>query len=141
MDTPKRTVTAEIFIQEPIEKVWHYWINPAHIKRWNNISEEWHTPVAENDLKIGGRLFLRMEKKDGSEGFNHEAIYDAIEINRKISYTTADDRKTTNLFKVVDNGVKLEETFEIPDGDDADSHRSFCQLILNSFKAYVESIN
>lgn len=138
MNDAKQTVIAGIIVHAPIEKVWEYWTNPAHIKQWNNISEEWHTPVAENHLQAGGKLFLRMEKKDGSEGFNHEAIYDEVLRHQKISYTTADDRKTENVFAETNNGVTITETFEIPIGENPDFHRSFCQSILNSFKAYIE---
>jgi len=40
-------ITAETFINAPLEKVWEVWTNAAHIARWNNISEQWHTPAAK----------------------------------------------------------------------------------------------
>ena len=66
MDKIETPLIAEIFVNASIEKVWDLWTNPKHIAKWNNMSEEWHTPKAENDLRVGGRLFLRMELKDGS---------------------------------------------------------------------------
>jgi uncharacterized protein YndB with AHSA1/START domain len=139
MNTDKQTVVAEVTVDAPIEKVWEFWTNPTHIKQWNNFSDDWQTPVAENDLQAGGKLFLRMEKKDGSEAFNHEALYDEVVAGKKISYTTSDDRKTINVFAGSESGVTITETFEIPHGEDPDFHRSFCQSILNSFKTYVET--
>lgn len=51
-------VTAETLVNSSMEKVWKCWTEPQHIKRWNNISEDWHTPKAENDVRIGGKLFF-----------------------------------------------------------------------------------
>jgi uncharacterized protein YndB with AHSA1/START domain len=140
MENVKQKVKAEIVVDAPIENVWEYWTIPEHIKHWNNLTADWHTPVAKNDLQPGGKLFLRMEKKDGSDGFNHECIYDEIELHKKISYTTDDNRKTVNEFAATGKGVTLTETFEIPFGADPESHRSFCQGILNNFKSYVEGL-
>lgn len=132
-------VTAETLVNAPIKKVWEFWTEPQHIKRWNNISEEWHTPKAENDVRIGGKLLFRMEAKDGSDGFDYEGIYDDILTNEKISYTTSDGRKVINSFTETEKGIKISEVFEIQKADDPEFHRSFCQAILDSFKAYVEN--
>ena len=52
METPnKTTIKVEADIVAPIEKVWKYWTEPQHITQWNNASEDWHTPHAENDLR------------------------------------------------------------------------------------------
>jgi uncharacterized protein YndB with AHSA1/START domain len=37
------------------------WTEPNHIKKWNNALEDWHTSVAENDLRSGGSFLSRME--------------------------------------------------------------------------------
>jgi uncharacterized protein YndB with AHSA1/START domain len=42
---------------------------------WNFADPSWHCPKAENDLTIGGKYLARMEAKDGSFGFDFEAIY------------------------------------------------------------------
>ena len=120
--------------------MWDLWTNPEHIALWNNMSKEWHTPKAENDLRVGGRLFLRMELKDGSDGFDYVCIYDDVVVNEKISHTTSDNRKTTVLFFVIDNGVKLTETFDPENKTPLDIQQGFCQSILNNFKTYVENL-
>jgi len=48
--------------------VWELWTDPGHIAKWSNLSAEWHTPKVENDLRVGGRLFLRTELKDAAMG-------------------------------------------------------------------------
>ncbi len=138
MNTIKTPLKAETIIDAPIEKVWDLWTSPNHIPKWNNTSVEWHTPRAENDLRVGGKLFLRMELKDGSKGFDYVCIYDEVIIKEKITHTTADNRKTTIVFEVVDNGVKLTELFEPEDKTPLDVQQAFCQSILDNFKKYVE---
>jgi uncharacterized protein YndB with AHSA1/START domain len=139
MNPVKTQLVAEVFVKAPIEKVWDVWTNPEHIVHWNNISDEWHTPRAENDLRVGGRLFLRMEKKDNSGGFDYECFYDEIVARQKISHTGSDNRKTTILFFVTEDGVKLIETFDPESKTPLDIQQEFCQSILNKFKSYVEN--
>ena len=46
----KQSITIKTIVNKPIETVWAYWIEPEHIKKWNNASEDWHTTVAENSI-------------------------------------------------------------------------------------------
>lgn len=134
----KTLIKSETFINAPIERVWDLWTNPKHIAKWNNMSDKWHTPKAENDLRVGGRLFLRMEMKDGSDGFDYLCTYDDVVVNQKISHTTSDDRKTKVIFSITEGGVILTETFEPESKTPLDFQKAFCQSILDNFKAYVE---
>ncbi|ASV30738.1 SRPBCC domain-containing protein [Maribacter cobaltidurans] len=132
-------LTAQTLIKAPIEMVWELWTNPVHIGKWNNMSEEWHTPVVENDLRAGGKLYLRMETKDGSEGFDYICNYDEIVMYKKIAHTTSDNRKTTITFVETEEGVRLTEAFEPESETPLDVQQEFCQSILNNFKHYAES--
>ena len=85
MKTTKITVKAAI--SADTQKVWNYWTNPEHITNWNFASDDWHCPGAENDLKVGGKYSARMEAKDGSFGFDFEAIYNEIIDQKRITYT------------------------------------------------------
>ena len=134
----KSRMIAETLVNVPIDKVWEFWTNPEHIAQWNNMSEEWHTPVAENDLRVGGRLYLRMETKNGSEVFDYTCNYDEIVLHQKIVHTTSDNRKTSVLFSETNNGVRLTEEFEPESETPLDVQQEFCQSILNNFKNYVE---
>jgi uncharacterized protein YndB with AHSA1/START domain len=71
-------ITVEIAVNQPIEKVWNYWTEPQHINKWNNASDDWHTPFSENNLRVGGKFLSRMEAKDGSFGFDFSGIYDEV---------------------------------------------------------------
>lgn len=37
-------ITVENIIHAPVTKVWEYWTKPEHIVKWNNASDDWHTP-------------------------------------------------------------------------------------------------
>jgi uncharacterized protein YndB with AHSA1/START domain len=140
MDSGKTLISADTLVNAPIDTVWEAWVSPVHMAEWNNTSEEWHTPKAENDLRTGGKLFLRMETKDGSSGFNFEAIYDDVIINEKISYTISDGRKATILFTRTEEGIKITETSDPVKEHSLEFQQSFCQAILNNFKTYTENL-
>ncbi len=112
METTKTSITVETTISAPVEKVWNYFTVPEHIKQWNNASDDWFTPTAENDLRVGGKFTSRMEAKDGSFGFDFFGIYDDIKKHELISYTMGDGRKVSVHFVNIGEGTKLVETFE-----------------------------
>ena len=97
MSNTKITIEAEISANA--KKVWDYFTEPEHITKWNFASDDWHCPKAENDLRAGGKLKSRMEAKDGSYGFDFEAIYDEIINQKKITYTMLDGRRATTDFE------------------------------------------
>ena len=138
MENSKGLLKGEVVINASIEKVWGLWIEPDHIKNWNIISNEWHTPVAKNDFQVGGKLYLKMEALDKSDGFDYECIYDKIISHKEISHVGADGRKTTLTLEQTDEGVKLTELFEPEKHTPLDVQEAFCQSILNNFKKYAE---
>src|SRR6478672_10793606 len=111
MQTENQTITVETTVAAPIGKVWEYWTEPTHIKKWNNASDDWHTPQAENDLRVGGKFSARMEAKDGSFGFDFGGVYDEVVTNKRIAYTLGDDRTVEIDFTETADGVHILETF------------------------------
>lgn len=124
-----------------IEKVWECWVLPEHITQWNFASDDWCCPKAENDLRVGGRYLARMEAKDGSFGFDFEAIYDEVEPMKKISYVMTDGRRAITNFESLGNEVKLTTEFDSEDQNPIDMQRDGWQAILDNFKKYVENLN
>ena len=99
MTAIERTViTIKATIKSPVKKVWNLWTEPRHIVHWNNASNDWHTPRAENDLRVGGKFLSRMEARDGSTGFDFSGEYSKVEQNKCIDYTIADGRKVHITF-------------------------------------------
>lgn len=133
----KITVTSEILA--PVEKVWEYWTNPVHIINWNAASEDWHTPRATNDLRVGGKFTSRMEARDGSAGFDFEGVYSAVEASKRIAYGLADGRTIEVIFKPTASGTSITEIFDAEGTNSLEKQQSGWQSILNNFKAYVEA--
>ena len=138
MQTENQTITVETTVAAPIGKVWEYWTEPTHIKKWNNASDDWHTPQAENDLRVGGKFSARMEAKDGSFGFDFGGVYDAVEEHKHIAYTLGDQRKVDITFTSQGNETKVVETFDAENTHSIDMQRDGWQAILNNFKNYTE---
>lgn len=130
-------LTVTININAPIDKVWKFWAAPEDIKLWNNLSTDWHTTHAENDLRPGGRFLYVMGLKDGSFSFNFEGIYEEVIQHKLITYALGDKRHSQITFSG-SNPVKLSETFEPTDTEPVEMQQEFCKAVLESFKAYVE---
>ena len=139
MNTNNTSKTIETIVNAPTEKVWCCWTEPEHIKKWNNASEDWHTPKAENNLQVGGKFLLRMEAKDGSMGFDFFGFYTDVQINKHIAYTLEDDRKVEIFFIEEGNQTKVVETFETENINSTELQRAGWQAILNNFKKYTEA--
>ena len=140
METAEKTsITVETIIQAPVEKVWECWTKPEHITKWNNASDDWHTPRATNDLRVGGKFLSRMESRDGSMGFDFKGVYDAVNTNELIAYTLEDDRKVKIVFTGNGNQTTVTETFEAENENSLELQRGGWQAILNNFKKYTEA--
>jgi uncharacterized protein YndB with AHSA1/START domain len=134
-----QTITVETAVNAPAAKVWTCWTEPQHITQWNNASDDWHTPTAENDLQTGGRFCYRMAAKDGSASFDFGGTYTSVKPNTEIAYTIDDGRTVTVTFTANDGQTKIVETFEAEDSHSIEMQRSGWQAILDNFKKYVET--
>lgn len=137
METTK--VTIEATVSASPAKVWEYWTKPECITKWNFASVDWCCPSAENDLKVGGKYKARMEARDGSFGFDFEAIYDEIILQNKISYTMGDGRIATTQFEETNGGTKVTTTFDAETENPIEMQRDGWQAILDNFKKYTET--
>ena len=135
----KTSITVEATINPPVEKVWKFWTGPEYIIKWNNASDDWHTPSAMNDLRSGGKFTCRMEAKDGSMGFDFYGTYDEVITNELISYTMGDGRKAKIIFTSHGNATKVVETFEAETENSIELQRGGWQAILDNFKKYTEA--
>ena len=68
-------ITVETNVAAPVEQVWRAYTTPEDIKQLNAASDDWHTPAATVDLRVGGVFSSRMEAKNGSMGFDFAGTY------------------------------------------------------------------
>ncbi len=138
MNTTK--ITVQTSVHAPLETVWNSWTQPEHITKWNTASEDWHTPHAENDLRVGGTFSARMEAKDGSTGFDFAGIYTDVVPMKRIAYKLGDDRTVEIMFEEEGDHVKVIETFDTEDENSAELQKQGWQAIMDNFKKYTESL-
>ena len=136
--TSTSSITVEVKVNAPLEKVWDYWTNPQHIVNWNYASEDWHAPNASNDLRVGGKFNSRMEAKDGSMGFDFEGEYTKVEQHLEIEYVLADARKVNIRFDSDGKETNVTETFDPENENTLELQRAGWQAILDNFKRYTE---
>ena len=135
-------ITVQATISADRKKVWNFYTNPDHITKWNFASDDWKCPSARNDLRIGGNYFARMEAKDGSFGFDFEAIYTEITTYERIAYTMGKEagvgRQADVTFNDIGNQTGVVVTFDAESQNPIEMQRDGWQAILNNFKKYVE---
>ncbi len=132
-------ITVQGTVKAPVEKVWELWITPEHITQWNTPSDDWHTPRAENDLRVGGKFLSRMEAKDGSFGFDFAGVYDEVVTHKRIAYTLEDGRKVEIDFNGQDDETEVVTTFDAETENPVEMQRDGWQAILDNFIQYAEA--
>ncbi len=130
-------ITVETTVAAPIAKGWDAYNSPEDIVRWNAASDDWHTPRASVDLRVGGQFCSRMEAKDGSVGFDFAGTYTKI-IERKLIEYSFGDRTAQVEFSPRSKDVLVRVTFDAETTHPIEHQREGWQAILNNFKKHVE---
>ncbi|WP_374174946.1 SRPBCC family protein [Flavobacterium tructae] len=132
-------ITVQNTINASVDKVWEFWTAPEHITKWNFASPDWHTPHAENDLRVGGKFTSTMAAKDGSMSFDFGGEYTVVEQNKAIEYILEDGRKVEITFRQTPSGVEVIEKFDPETENPEEMQRGGWQAIMDNFKSYAES--
>ncbi|HQT23904.1 MAG: activator of HSP90 ATPase [Sphingobacteriales bacterium 17-39-43] len=131
-------IIIQAIVSADIEKVWDYYTRPEHITKWNFASEDWQCPHASNDMRVGGKYIARMEAKDGSFGFDFEAVYDQIIVGKRFNFTMPDGREVRVTFKDADGKTEVSISFDAETENSIELQRQGWQAILDNFKKYTE---
>jgi uncharacterized protein YndB with AHSA1/START domain len=131
-------IVVETTISADRKKVWDYYTMPKHITQWNFAHPSWHCPSAENDMKVGGTYCARMEARDGSFGFNFEAIYSEIIDGEQFTYAFG-GRTATVKFVELNNTTEITVSFDPETENPIERQKEGWQAILNNFKNYTEA--
>lgn len=136
MKPEKITIRATIVANK--QKVWDYYTQPNHITNWNFADPSWHCPTVTNNMKVGGQYVARMEAKDGSYGFDFEAVY--TEINKGESFIYEFDGRLATIEFIETNGqTEVIITFDPETENSVELQKQGWQSILGNFKKYTES--
>jgi uncharacterized protein YndB with AHSA1/START domain len=131
-------ITIETLINSTIENTWDAYMNPERMVHWNFAGEDWHSPQATNDLSLGGKRTVRMDAKDGSFGFDFEAVYSEISMGNNFTYVL-DKRNVIVEFKELNKQTEITISFDPETENPIELQRNGWQAILNNFKNYTET--
>ena len=90
-----RVVRIERTFAAPAEDVFDAWTSPEVMRRWLHCGPDWGTPVAEVDLRVGGKVRVVMRTPDGSEAQMH-GEYTLIDRPHRLEMTWTFDDDPSN---------------------------------------------
>ena len=131
-------ITIQALVSADKQKVWDCYTQPEHITQWNFADPSWHCPSASNDLTQGGKYFARMEARDGSFGFDFEAVYSEVNPGENFTYVFG-GRLSTVTFAETNGQTEVTVRFEPETENPIDMQQQGWQAILDNFKGYVEA--
>jgi uncharacterized protein YndB with AHSA1/START domain len=135
----EHAITVETTVKAPISKVWEYWNEPSHIVHWAFAADDWESPFAEKDLRVGGTFKTTMAAKDKSASFDITGTFTAVENNKLIEYDMSDGRHVKEAFIQEPEGVKVVVTFDPENENPEEMQRTGWQTISDNFKKYTEA--
>jgi uncharacterized protein YndB with AHSA1/START domain len=95
MTDPARSDSTAVRIERtfgaPAQAVFETWTSAEALSRWYPPGADWDTPVAEVDLRVGGRLRIVMRSPDGEE-FGGGGEFREITPPTRLVFTWAWDR-------------------------------------------------
>ncbi len=94
-------VTVTSLAPAPAARTWTLYTEPDHVCGWNAASDDWHTPRATCDLRVGGGFVHRMEARDGSFGFDFAGTWTRVDAPRALAYTMGWQAILDNFAKYV----------------------------------------
>ena len=132
-------ITVEAVTNANPKTEWKCFCTPEDVLVWNTASDDWHCTKSKVDLRIGGKLFSRMEAKDGSFGFDFGGTHMTVEPHSIIEFQLEDGREVTVEFTESSEGTLVRETFDAEAENDAEMQRAGWQAILDNFARYASS--
>ncbi|WP_194851989.1 SRPBCC domain-containing protein [Nonlabens antarcticus] len=130
-------ITIERNIIATIDEVWKAFNNPDDILKWD-YTDEWKTTWVSNDLKVGGKLLLRIENSENWESVDFSATYTKIKLHRLIEFQDHEERMVCLKFIENDNKVIIRQTFDAISTLPETEQRIEWQSVLDRFAQYVE---
>jgi uncharacterized protein YndB with AHSA1/START domain len=133
-------------LSAPPARVFQAWTDPVRMMKWF-APEGMSTPIAESDLRVGGRYRVLMREADGVE---HDVSGEYVEIvtDRRLVFTWA-WRNSPEIVTLVTvelepdgKGTQLTLTHErLANAESRDSHKSGWTSALNKLEKLVAQIS
>jgi uncharacterized protein YndB with AHSA1/START domain len=91
----ERVLRIERTFDAPVERVFEAWTSEEVMRRWFHVGQDWDTPEAEVDLRVGGRVRVVMRRPDGTK-FGATGEYTEIDRPHRLSLTWTFDDDPSN---------------------------------------------
>jgi uncharacterized protein YndB with AHSA1/START domain len=82
----KDAIVIERTFDAPVEVIWQMWTQPEHFKNWYG-PKGFSVPVAEMDVRVGGKRLICMESPDGSMKMWMTGEHTEVAPNERLAYT------------------------------------------------------
>ena len=92
----KNAVVIERTFDAPLDLIWQMWTDPEHFKSWYG-PQGFTVPVAEMELRVGGKRLICMASPDGSMKMWTMGKYTEIVPNDRLIYTESPADENGNL--------------------------------------------
>ncbi len=89
-------VVIERVFEAPIDLIWQMWTNPEHFKNWYGPTG-FTVPVAEMDVRVGGKQLVCMASPDGSMKMWTTGEYTEVVPNERLVYTDSPADENGNV--------------------------------------------
>ena len=100
-------VVIERTFEAPIDLIWQMWTQPEHFKQWYG-PRGFTVPVAEMDMRVGGKRLICMASPDGSMKMWTTGEFTEIASSERLVYTESPADENGN--------VVLPSAMGMPDG-------------------------
>ncbi len=81
------TLRIRRILAAPRELVFKAWTEPDNLKKWWGVGADYSTPIAEVDLRVGGKYRLGMQAPDRDQPFVVGGTYREVHPPEKLVYT------------------------------------------------------
>ena len=103
------TVTEDAVVIErtfdaPIDLIWQMWTQPEHFQKWYG-PKGFTVPVADMDMRVGGKRLICMASPDGSMTMWTTGEYTEIVPNKRLVYTESPADENGNVVSPSDMGM------------------------------------
>jgi uncharacterized protein YndB with AHSA1/START domain len=89
-------VVVERTFDAPVDLIWQMWTKPEHFKNWYG-PKGFTVPVAEMDVRVGGKRLICMTSPDGSMKMWTTGEYTEIVPNERFVYTESPADENGNV--------------------------------------------
>ncbi len=92
----KDAVVIERIFDASVDLIWQMWTQPDHFKKWYG-PEGFTVPVAEMDVRVGGKRLVCLESPDGSMKMWMTGEYLEVVSNQRLVYTDSMSDENGNV--------------------------------------------